>query len=161
MNERMQEFYMRIAYDCAAMSRAERTQVGAVIVKNDNIISHSWNGTPTGWNNTCESKEYMGDVGFMDPDDILSQWPLVDDDGRYKLVTIPEVLHAETNAISKLAKGHESGHNASIFSTMAPCIHCAKLIYQSGITSFYYHESYRITDGLDFLKAAKVKVIQI
>lgn len=135
----MKTFYMTVAYSCAEMSRATRLKVGAVIVKNDNIISFSWNGMPAGWDNTCEytAEDAMGY-----------------DTGKTK----PEVLHAESNCISKLAKSSESGYKSTLFTTHSPCIECAKLIYQSGIDVVYYDKEYRSTDGLEFLRKSGVKV---
>lgn len=130
---RMKTLYMDMALLTSRMSRAKRLQVGAVIVKDDNIISFSWNGTPAGWDNECE------DVNFK---------------------TKPEVIHAEANAISKLAKNTASGLGASIFITHAPCIDCAKLIYGAGIKKVFYRESYRNNDGVHFLNHCNVEVEQ-
>jgi len=106
MNDRMKKFYMGIADDCAKMSRAVRLQVGAVIVKDNNIISFSWNGMPSGWANCCE-------------EEVVTEY----ESHTYSiLVTKPEVIHAESNAISKLARGIESGDGATMFVTHAPCI---------------------------------------
>lgn len=135
MNNRLINFYMKMAEQCSSMSRATRLQVGAVIVKDDNIISFSWNGTPTGWDNNCE--------------DVL-------DDGTTK--TKPEVLHAESNALAKLARSHNSGLGADIFITHAPCIECSKLIYQSGIRRVYYGQAYRDNSGVEFLEKSGIEV---
>ena len=129
---------MDVAARFAELSSAVRLQVGAIVVKDDRIISIGYNGMPSGWDNVCE--------------DVL-------EDGSLK--TKPEVLHAESNAIAKLARCSESGDGASIFVTHAPCIDCAKLIYQSGIRHVYYRNSYRSTDGVDFLNRCNVKVEQI
>jgi len=160
MKTRVKNFYMSIADQCALLSRAIRLQVGAVIVKNNNIIAFSWNGMPAGWDNNCEYKVYMsGDAGgWLDTEEIEQRWPLEDENGRYYLKSNPEVLHAETNSIAKLAKSTESGEMASMFITHSPCLDCAKLIYQSGITSVYYRSDYRSDDGIDFLKASGVTV---
>jgi dCMP deaminase len=88
-------------------------------------------------------------------------WPHEDEEGRYKLVTKPEVLHAESNAISKLAKSSNSGEDADLFITHSPCLDCAKLIYQSGIKRVYYRENYRNDQGIQFLMRSGVKVSQI
>jgi dCMP deaminase len=88
-------------------------------------------------------------------------WPYEDEEGRYKLVTKPEVLHAESNAISKLAKSSNSGEDADLFITHSPCLDCAKLIYQSGIKRVYYRENYRNDQGIQFLMRSGVKVSQI
>lgn len=162
--------YMRTARLFAEHSSAKRLHVGAVIVKDDRIISIGYNGMPTGWDNDCENKEFMSvDVGgWLDSEEIEERWPfeaLSDEDdtyiGRYRLVTKPEVLHAETNAIAKLAKSSESGDGASIFITHAPCLECAKLIYQSGITQVYYDNTYKTDAGLQFLHKCGIDVERI
>ena len=107
---------MKVAETFAELSSAKRLHVGAIVVKDDRIISIGYNGMPSGWDNNCE--------------DIIQH-----SDDTVTLKTKPEVLHAETNAIAKLAKSSESGLDASIFITHAPCLDCAKLIYQSGISS--------------------------
>jgi dCMP deaminase len=143
MNERFKEFYMRIASNCANMSRAIRLKVGCVIVKDNNIISFSWNGTPRGWDNNCENI-----VGYES-----NNVPV------YK--TKPEVIHAESNAISKLARSSESGLGADLFVTHSPCLDCAKLIYQSGIKRVYFGAAYRSNEGIVFLERSGVEVHQV
>jgi dCMP deaminase len=133
---------MATAETFAELSYARRLHVGAIIVKDDRIISIGYNGMPAGWDNDCE------DV-IQNSDDTTS------------LKTKPEVLHAETNAIAKLAKSTESGFNATMFITHAPCLDCAKLIYQSGINSVFYRDAYRSEDGITFLKASGITVEQI
>jgi dCMP deaminase len=123
------------------LSHARRLQVGAVIVKDDSVISYGYNGMPSGWDNNCEDEIHQ---------------PV----GRVNLVTKPEVLHAESNAISKLAKSTNSGVGSTMFLTHSPCMECAKLIYQSGINTVYYDASYRSTDGIEFLKKSGVNVVQ-
>lgn len=149
----------------AQLSHAIRLQVGAVIVKDDSVISYGYNGMPAGWDNNCEDKvypnKYAGDFE-QHYDEFDSMFPLVDENSeRYKLKTKPEVLHAESNAIAKLAKSTSSGNGASIFITHAPCHDCAKLIYQSGISSVYYRSAYRDSAGLEFLKKSGIEVKQI
>jgi dCMP deaminase len=112
----------------AQLSPARRLNVGAVIVKDDTVISYGYNGMPAGWDNNCEH--------------IL-------EDGTLK--TNPEVLHAESNAVSKLAKSTNSGLGADLFVTHSPCLECAKLIYQSGIRRVFYAEDYRDDSGIQFL----------
>ena len=124
--------YMKVAHLFADHSSAKRKKVGAVIVKDDRIISIGYNGMPAGWDNECEDA-------------------LHDNYGGTALITKPEVLHAESNAIAKLAKSTESGEGATMFVTCAPCLDCAKLIYQSGITEVYYAEDYRSDEGVNFL----------
>ena len=162
---------MKTAEIFAGLSTAQRLHVGAIIVKDDRIISIGYNGMPAGWDNTCEDKIYMNrDAGgWLSPDEIELQWPCQEQQlpkesntwKRYKLVTKPEVLHAETNAISKLARSNEAGDNSTMFCTHAPCLDCAKLIYQSGINSVYYRNSYRSDAGIQFLEKCNVKVSKI
>lgn len=138
--------HMKSAFNYAECSTAVRLQVGCVIVKDDRIISIGYNGMPSGWDNCCE------DTVFFQGDEQLIQ-PI--------LKTKPEVLHAESNAIAKLARSPESGEGATAFITHAPCLDCAKLLYQAGICEVYYSHSYRLTTGIDFLKQCKIKVHQI
>ena len=107
--------------------------------------------------------------GWLSPEEIYKQWPhqgaYLDADGnemsgRYRLKTKPEVLHAESNAIAKVSRSTESSENATMFCTHAPCIECAKLIYQSGINTLYYHEQYRDDSGLEFLRQGGINVHQ-
>ncbi len=151
------------------LSHARRLHVGAVIVKDDTVISYGYNGMPAGWDNDCEDKEWM-DVdagGWREPHEIEERWPYTEynEDGeeeyRYRLVTKPEVLHAESNAIAKLAKGTNSGLGADIFITHSPCLECSKLIYQSGISRVYYRHSYRDESGINFLTKSGINVEKI
>lgn len=141
MKQKFVDAYMDVATRFAALSSAVRLQVGAIIVKDDRIISIGYNGMPSGWDNNCE--DYFG----------------LDLKGNPTLVTKPEVLHAETNAIAKLARSSESGLGAALFVTHQPCLNCAKLVYQSGITSVYYRNQYRDDAGVKFLKQANIEVI--
>jgi len=124
------------------LSHARRLKVGAVIVKDDCVISYGYNGMPSGWDNNCE-------------DEI---WNV--HDGSSELKTKQEVLHAESNAIAKLAKSNNSGVGSTMFITHSPCMECAKLIYQSGIDTVYYNGDYRSDDGIKFLLQSGVKVVQ-
>lgn len=144
----------------AELSSAKRLQVGAIITKGERIISIGYNGTPSGWDNNCETKDYMSPDagGWIEPEILEERYPFEDEKGRYTLKTRPEVLHAESNAIAKLAKTHESGDGASIFVTHSPCMDCAKMIYQSGITHVYYKHDYRSSDGVDFLKQCGITI---
>ena len=111
--------------------------------------------------------------GWLDPNEIEERWPyqemheIVSEDGcvdipvRYRLKTKPEVLHAESNAIAKLAKSHNSGVSADIFVTTAPCLECAKLIYQSGIKRVWFGDQYRSDDGINFLQKSGIEVTQV
>jgi dCMP deaminase len=169
MKEKFKKAYMDTAKRFAELSPAKRRQVGAIVVKNDRIISIGYNGMPVGWDNECENKEYMhGDAGgWLMPDEIEERWPVLEYDPevqsnrRYRLVTKDEVLHAESNAIAKLAKSNESGDGADLFVTTAPCIHCAKLIHQSGINRVFYSENYRDDAGLTFLSKSGILVEQL
>ena len=168
MKEKFKQTYMKTAKVFAELSHARRLHVGAIVVKDDRIISIGYNGMPAGWDNNCEHKEYMSSDagGWLSPKEIYEQWPFEEEDidpdlgyaRRYALKTKPEVLHAESNAIAKLAKSNDSGLGADIFITHAPCIECAKLIYQSGINSVYYGENYRDDSGIEFLKKSGVNV---
>lgn len=128
---------MQTAEIFSGLSYAVRLKVGAIVVKEDRIISIGFNGMPSGWDNVCES--------FVNGE----------------LVSKPEVLHAETNALMKLAKCNESGEGASIFITHAPCLHCAKGIHQSGIKEVYFKNTYRSLEGIDFLEKCGVHVEQL
>jgi dCMP deaminase len=145
MKEKMIRAYMKTAEVFSELSHARRLHVGAIVVKDDRIVSIGYNGMPAGWDNNCEY-EIFEDNGDDEPEIILK--------------TRPEVLHAETNAIAKLAKSNESGNGATIFITHAPCLDCAKLIYQSGINSVFYRNSYRSNDGVEFLTKSGVTVEQ-
>jgi dCMP deaminase len=168
MNDRMKKFYSDVAIQCAKMSRAIRLQVGCVIVKDDNILSFSWNGTPAGWDNNCEDRIWdTGAGGWLDPDELQEKYPYEDYNPeaerrvRYALKTKSEVLHAESNALMKIAKNNGGANNASLFCTHSPCLECAKLIYQAGIKEVYYNNDYRSSDGVNFLKKTNVKVYKV
>ena len=134
---------MDIARRTAELSHARRLQVGAVIVKDDKIISIGYNGMPAGWDNNCEDE-----IRYPDAEGVT-------------LKTKPEVLHAETNAIAKLARSNESGLDSDMFITHAPCLDCAKLIYQSGIKRVFYSEAYRDDAGMQFLKKSGIDVTNV
>lgn len=133
---------MQTAQTFAELSSARRLQVGAIVVKDDRIISIGYNGMPAGWDNDCEDEN-------------------LHEDGSTTLTTKPEVLHAESNAIAKLAKSNDSGNGATLFVTHAPCLQCAKLIYQSGINNIVYRENYRDDAGLRFLEKSGVVIEQL
>ena len=132
--------HMDVARRYAQLSTAKRLQVGAIIVKEDRIISIGYNGTVSGWDNSCE---YVNGV-----------------DEKYNpiLVTHREVIHAEMNCIGKLASSSESGKDSVMFLTHAPCIECAKLIYNAGIKKVYYGQNYRDPVGLEFLQKCNVEI---
>ena len=148
MKIKFQRLYNNIAHEVAKMSHARRLQVGAVIVKDDRVISMGYNGMPAGWENNCESEG-------IDFNPITKTKT-----GNGILTTRPEVLHAESNAIAKLAKSNDSGDGADIFVTHAPCMECSKLIFQSGISRVYYSADYRDDSGIRFLKQSGVEVIK-
>lgn len=167
---RYHELYMDIARRVAEMSYARRLHVGAVVVKDGRIISMGWNGMPAGWDNNCEDVEWCSAGGWLDPDEIEERWPYegiyMDKSGeeytsRYRLKTKPEVLHAESNAIAKLAKSNDSGNGADLFVTHAPCIECAKLIHQAGVSRVFYSENYRDDSGVRFLENSGVEITKL
>jgi dCMP deaminase len=137
--------HMKAAEVYSQLSSAKRLHVGCVVVKDNTIIGIGYNGMPSGWDNNCE-------------DEII-----IEEDEKFikGLKTKPEVLHAETNALAKIARSTNSSDGASMFITHAPCLDCAKLVYQSGIKSVYYRNSYKNTDGIDFLNKCNVEVTMI
>ena len=142
MKQKFIDLYMDWATRTAQLSHAKRLQVGAVIVKDDSVISYGYNGMPAGWDNNCENI-----VGY--------------NMGEPMLKTKPEVLHAESNALAKLAKSSNSGLGADLFVTHMPCLECAKLIHQSGISRVWYSKNYRDDTGIKFLVLSGVEVRQI
>jgi len=137
MKPKFIELYSDIAARVSKLSSARRLQVGAIVVRDDRIISIGYNGMPAGWDNNCEHPQ---------------------EDGTLK--TRPEVLHAEMNALMKLARSHESGLDADLFITHSPCMECAKGIYQAGINRVYYGRQYRSNEGIQFLKQSNIQVTQ-
>ena len=129
--------YLRMAYIWSSLSKAERKKVGCLIVKDGAIISDGFNGTPQGFDNSCE----------------------IEKEGE--LVTKQEVLHAESNAITKLARGTQSSQGATMYITLSPCIECAKLIIQSGIKRVVFREAYRNTEGIMLLAKAGIKLKRV
>ena len=161
MKPRLLQAYMRTAETFAELSHARRLHVGAIVVKDDRIISIGYNGMPAGWDNDCEYKDYP-DKWSKRHEYVDLDYPLQESDGTYyRLKTRPEVLHAESNAISKLARSSESGDGADMFITHAPCMECAKLIYQSGIRCVYFGSAYRDDAGVQFLKTCGIEVEQV
>jgi dCMP deaminase len=165
MKEKLIEAYMKTAKIFADCSTAVRLKVGAIVVKDNRIISIGYNGTPAGWDNVCEDRIYpdelLGDYE-QHPDEFDVIFPHTDETGkRYKLKTKQEVMHAERNALDKLARGHENGEGAYMFITHAPCLECAKSIYGSGIKEVYYNTEYRTVEGLKFLEKCGIKVNKI
>jgi dCMP deaminase len=126
--------YLRMAAIWAENSYCKRRQVGALIVKDKMIISDGYNGTPSGFENNCENEEGL---------------------------TKPYVLHAEANAITKIACSNNNSKNATLYVTASPCIECAKLIIQAGINRLVYSEKYRLTEGIELLEKANVEMVYI
>jgi len=125
---------MDMAMSISKLSKAKRKQVGCVLVKDNNILSIGFNGTPVGWDNTCEGE-----------------------DGK----TLKEVLHAESNAIAKVAKSTQSTEGASAYITLSPCVDCAKLLIQAGIVEVFYRDCYHDTEGLSLLNKASITTTQL
>jgi dCMP deaminase len=135
--ENLDKAYMRMAEELAKLSYAERKKVGCLIVKDTQIISEGFNGTPAGFNNSCEYHNHLEEM-----------------------YTKPEVLHAESNAITKLARSTNSSSQSTLYVTLAPCFECAKLIIQAGIKRVVYTEEYP-SNGLDLLHKAGINISQI
>lgn len=142
--------FMNMAIEFSKLSYCMRSRVGAVIVKDGNVISCGYNGTPSGFENDCECVETVT-IG-------TSEFDFSEED---VLKTKPEVLHAESNCIAKIAKSTQSSDGSDLYVTMAPCIDCAKLIIQSGIKNVFYKDIYRDASGLKLLEKANIKAIQI
>ena len=134
---KLDKAYKDIAVRCSLMSHARRKQVGCIIVKDGQIISDGYNGTPNGFDNDCE-------------------FPT-----RYGWETKPEVLHAETNAITKIAKSTQSSKGSTMYITLSPCFNCAKLIIQSGIKRVIFKEQYSETSGIELLKRANIEITKL
>jgi len=143
MKQKFIDAHMKAAEVYAELSSAKRLQVGCVIVKDNTIIGIGYNGMPSGWDNNCEMVKHT------------------DFTGTVVTMSKPEILHSETNAIAKVAKSTNSTDGGTMFVTHAPCLDCAKLVYQSGINSVYYRNSYRNDEGIDFLKKCEVEVCQV
>lgn len=150
------KYYMKVAQVTSENSKAQRLKVGAVLVKGDQIISDGFNGMPSGFDNTCEKLICLDETKCLN-------------DNKYKpcsiclsrgLKTNPEVLHAESNAITKCAKYGYASLGSTLYVTHSPCIECAKLIIQAGIKRVVYRELYRKPDGLNLLNKANINVIK-
>ena len=142
MKQKWVDAFMDTAERFAQLSSAKRLKVGAVVVKDNRIISIGYNGMPAGWTNDCENVVQLSDDTVV-------------------LKTKDEVIHAEANAIIKLARDGESGNGSTLFCTHAPCIHCAKLVHGAGIETVYYRDAYRDEDGINFLERCKINVKKI
>lgn len=171
MKDRMINYYMDVARRTAQLSYAEKLKVGAVLVKNDNIVSFSWNGTPRGWDNVCEDKVWLNDeygiYNLGDDEWIKTNYPYReidkngDDIGRYHYKTKSCVTHAEEALLMKIASSNESSDGAVLFCTHSCCMSCAKLIYGAKISAFYYENDYRSEDGINFLKDCGIPVYKV
>lgn len=148
--------YLRMAKIWAENSYAERRKVGCLIVKDNMIISDGYNGTPSGFENVCENTRRIDTKRC-----ISCEQEHCEGCKNIETFTKPYVLHAEANAITKLAKSNNSSVGATLYVTLSPCIECAKLMIQSGIVRVVYIEKYRITDGIDLLERAGIEVVQI
>ena len=162
MKQKWVDAFMDTAERFAELSSAIRLKVGAVVVKDNRIISIGYNGMPSGWTNECEHTEYVGsDEQIPSPDEMKRLGFTGTDNGWYRLRTKNEVIHAEANAIIKLARDGESGNGSSLFCTHAPCIDCAKLIHGTGIEQVYFRHDYRDESGIDFLETCKIRVEKV
>ena len=159
MRPKFVKYFMDFADLTASLSYAKRLKVGAVIVKdNGQIIGNGYNGMPSGWDNNCEIETYaMQEVSSYR---LYGQEVTTYQTRVPVLKTRPEVIHAESNALIKVARSTESSEGATMFCTHAPCMDCAKLIYQAGIKTLYDKEQYRDDAGLMFLRVNEVNVHQ-
>lgn len=159
--------YLKIANVISERSYAIRHKVGAVLVKDNRIISDGFNGTPTGFDNACENVECTckwihGCQYTAEPiEKSINLFERCKDCSFAVLKTKPEVLHAEANAITKVAKSTYSCEGATLYVTLSPCFDCAKLIIQAGINRVVFQELYRNRDGLELLQKAGIEVVQI
>lgn len=144
MKKKWVEAFMDTAERFAQLSSAVRLKVGAVVVKDNRIVSIGYNGMPAGWTNECE--EFLTIDGKV-----------IDNVTKTK----DEVIHAEANAIAKLARDGESGLGTDVFCTHAPCIQCAKIMYGAGVKKVYYRNTYRDTKGLDFLEKCNIEIERV
>lgn len=163
--EESDKYYLKVADVCSENSKAERLQVGAILVKDKQIISDGFNGTPSGFDNNCE---YLIPVEGSDLEHHYGK-EVTDDttiryikshysSEEYQLKTKPEVLHAEANAITKCARMGHSSEGATIYITHCPCINCSKLIIQAGIKRVVYRNPYKAIDGLELLQRAGIQI---
>ena len=164
MKNKFIQAHMEAAGVYARLSSAKRLQVGCVIVKDNTIIGIGYNGMPSGWDNECETIDYVDENG-QDYDEMIANGytfgAVSEVAGYVRRITKPEVLHAETNAIAKVARSTNSTDGADMFVTCAPCLECAKLIHQSGIKRVFYEHTYRNDDGLKFLEMCEIETNHI
>jgi dCMP deaminase len=147
MKKKWVDAFMDTAERFAQLSSAVRLKVGAVVVKDNRIISIGYNGMPAGWTNECEYEVGLNPLGTAVGEKVLK--------------TKDEVIHAEANAIAKLARDGESGLGTDVFCTHAPCIQCAKIMYGAGVKKVYYRNTYRDTKGLDFLEKCNIEIERV
>jgi len=153
--------YMQMAYQIAKLSYAKRRRVGCIIVKDKQVISTGYNGTPHGFENSCEEIQTRTKDN---PDHLANLIAKGYDCGHeecHKEVTKREVLHAESNALAKVSMSTLSSDGADLYTTTCPCFDCAKLIIQSGIKRVFYSEDYRDMSGVDLLKQAGIEVKEV
>ena len=162
--QKLDKTFINIAKEIGSLSHCTRSKVGAVLVKDGNVISFGYNGTPAGMDNCCENKLYVKNniaAAFQPLERIEADYPLVDENDnfrdRYKLVTKDEVIHAEMNAILKAAKSGNAVDGSTLYLSLSPCQNCCKLIIQSGISRVVYLEDYRDISPVIFLS----KFIQV
>jgi len=151
MPKKIDYAHMKAAEAYAELSHAIRLKVGAIVTKDDRVVSIGYNGTPAGWDNNCE------EVVNVDPNDTRYNYNYF----TKELKTRPEVIHAEANAIGKLARSLESGDGATMYITHAPCFECSKMIHVAGINKVFYRNQYRNDDGIKFLNQCNIEVEQI
>jgi dCMP deaminase len=162
MKDKFVQAYMDTALRFAELSSATRLKVGSLIVKDHRILSIGYNGMPAGWDNECERTEFVGDNEQVKPYyEMLDLGFTRSNIGWTRTTTKPEVIHAEANAIIKLARDGQSGLGSEIFITHAPCIHCAKMIYGAGISKVYYKNLYRTEEGINFLKKCEIFIEKV
>lgn len=142
MKKKFIDAHMKVAEIYSQLSSAKRLKVGAVLVKEHTIIGIGYNGMPSGWSNECEDIQYL-------------------ENGTKILTTKEDVIHAESNCILKVARSTNSTEDSVMFVTHAPCIDCAKLIYQAGVRKVFYRNVYRNENGLDFLRKCDIELEQI
>ena len=152
MPKKIDYAHMKVAEAYSELSYARRLQVGAIVTKDDRVISIGYNGTPAGWDNNCEIE-------------VRNEFEYYVDNGGEKyngatinLLTKDEVIHAEANAIGKLARSSESGEGATMYITHAPCFECSKMIHVAGINKVFYRNQYRNDDGIKFLNQCNIEL---
>ena len=152
--DKWQSAYIDVAERFASLSTAKRLKVGAIVVKDNRVLSIGYNGMPSGWDNNCEDEckpDWMSREATQEDIDL----------GMVLLKTKAEVIHAEMNCLAKLAASNESGKGAELYITHAPCMECSKMIYASGISKVYYRTEFRDVSGVIFLRQCGLEIEQI